>query len=1116
MRKLTWIAFLLASTNLRSAEQYVISTIAGGVPLPTPAAASKTSLPNPGALATDSSGNLYVNSDNTLFQISTTGTITRIAGNGRAGFAGDGGLATLAQLDRISGIAIDPVGNIFISDAATSRIRKISASDGTIRTIAGTGTAGYSGDGAAATAAQLNNPTALAVDKAGNLYVADTGNHRVRQVNIGGMITTVAGNGFARYSGDNYLATFASLNAPGGLAIDSAGYLYIADSKNYVVRKIGFGGVITTIAGNGQKQTGGLDLKPNTLANTVPIGSAGAMCFGPSGELYIADPDNDAVWRVKTTFITLAAKIATFGLAVDAAGNLYYENSYWNGTEVAWANVLKLPPNATEPTSVTTLYPWDHIIYGDGGPATAARLRPAAMAFHPSGTVYIADALNGVVRTIDADGIIETFDPLGGIRVAAYSLSGEITLSSVSGLVFDATDNLFVADFYKVRKVTPKGVVTDFASVQNAGRVPGIGTVNALAADPLGNLYASGPVQIRRLMPDGVSNVVAGLARSGLGPDNVGANTSALCAPMQIAVDGYDSFYFADSCNNRVRRVRGALVTTVAGTGTKGFKGDNGPATSAELNTPKGVALDSAGNLYIADTGNHRIRKVATDGTITTVAGDGVPAYLGDGGPAINAELNLPATLEFDKAGNLYVADVGNNALRVILISQPLALATALLPGGTTGRAYAATLPASGGVIPYRWSVDAGTLPPGLALTPGGRITGTPSAPGTYSFTVAVRDAASGTVAQSYAIKVVAPLVLNLPAPLSQAIRGTPYSQTLGISGGTPPYVWSVVSGSLPAGLVLSTTGTITGIPTESGVRSCSVAVTDGANVMAAQGITINVVNPAPSITTEPDLPPAVTGMRYSQVLTAVIFNDLFSWSVSSGSVLPPGLQLAAEGLLSGTPTLAGAFTFTLTITDGAGVKTSQDFRVTIIDATALARKAVLPHIHSANGSLIELGITNSTTNPIGILLQLHADDGSTASTAFVLPPDATSVAPAPISGWSDVLATGALAVTARYESQTIALPSQFGPEIEAAYDNTDGSSTAVVLVNLSAAAATIVTESGSISVPGYGQTTVAVPAGKGTAKFQNPAGNAITGLILQTASDGTLTILSVTVPGVL
>jgi sugar lactone lactonase YvrE len=360
-----------------------------------------------------------------LHAIAAAPVITTVAGIGSSGFSGDNGLAKDAQLASPTGVELDEAGDLYIADRFNHRIRKVIATTGVITTVAGSGltgpaNGGFSGDNGLATNAQLNCPSNVVVDLPGNLYIADTYNNRVRMViTATNIITTVAGDGTEGYGGDNSLATEAQLQGPTGVAIDGLGNLYIADANNNRIRKvIAATGTITTVVGS-----------------------------GPTGH---------------------------------ASGDFS----------------------------------------GDGGLATEAQLN----------------------------------------------------------------------------------------------------------------------------------------------------------YPSDVAVDGAGNLYIADSYNHRIRQVIGTIgvITTVVGSGPTGpgnggFSGDGGLATAARLDFPTGVVMDGAGNLYIADNGNHRIRKViAATGVITTVAGTGVASYGGDNGPAIDAQLNLPAKIAFDGLGNLYIADQDNHRVRRI------------------------------------------------------------------------------------------------------------------------------------------------------------------------------------------------------------------------------------------------------------------------------------------------------------------------------------------------------------------------------------------------------------------------------------------------------------------
>jgi sugar lactone lactonase YvrE len=225
--------------------------------------------------------------------VSTSGTITTFAGNGTQGFSGDGGPATSAGLSYPGGVAVDAAGNLYIADTSNHRVRKVSTS-GTITTVAGNGTFGFSGDDGPATNATLSYPTEVAVDAVGNLYIADTGNLRVRKVSASGTITTVAGNGIYGFSGDGGPATNASLVIPRGVAVDAVGNLYIADYGNSRVRKVSSWGTITTVAGNGSPGFSG-DGGPATSA---ALGYPRGVAVDAAGNLYIADTDNNRVRKV--------------------------------------------------------------------------------------------------------------------------------------------------------------------------------------------------------------------------------------------------------------------------------------------------------------------------------------------------------------------------------------------------------------------------------------------------------------------------------------------------------------------------------------------------------------------------------------------------------------------------------------------------------------------------------------------------------------------------------------------------------------------------------------------------------------------------------------------------
>jgi len=402
---------LLASASLALAQQYTIATVAGGAPPSTPAAAGSISIGQPRRTAVDSAGNIYFSSSHSVFKLSN-GVITLVAGNSRAGFSGDGGLAVNAQLNTPQGIAVDSAGNIYIADSANNRVRIVSG--GIINTFAGNGSfsqgggPGQNNDGGPATNALLHIPMGVAVDKSGNVYIADTANNSIREVTTDGIINTITGDTYPGYNGDAGNAAGGEVNHPSDVAVDSSGNIYISDTNNARIRQITTAGIINTFAGSGS------------------IGWAGDGAAATSTTVYLTAP---------------------IGITLDSSGNLY---------------------------------------------------------------------------------IVENGDS-------------------------------------RIRKVDTKGI-----------------------------------------------------------------------------------------------------ISTIAGNGTAGFSGDGSPAVKAEMNFPTGIAVDSSGSLYIADFQNLRVRKIDSSGNIATVAGNGVLSFSGDGSPALSAQMNTPQGVTVDTAGNLYIADTNNNVVRKV------------------------------------------------------------------------------------------------------------------------------------------------------------------------------------------------------------------------------------------------------------------------------------------------------------------------------------------------------------------------------------------------------------------------------------------------------------------
>jgi uncharacterized protein (TIGR03437 family) len=642
-------------------------------------------------VAVDAAGNVFAaDRDNErVFLISPNGTLSAVAGNGIAGFSGDGGPATSASFSQPSAVAVDSAGNLYIADYSNGRIRKVS--NGIITTVAGNGNSGFSGDGGPATGASLNGADGVAVDAAGNLYIADGGNNRIRKVS-NGIITTVAGNGNSGFSGDGGPAVNASLAFPNGIAVDSAGNLFMADTGNSRIRRVS-NGTITTVAGNGAFGYFGDGGPATNTSLYLPFG----VTVDSAGNIYIADTDNNRIRMVSNGTITtitgdgnpgffdgVPAPVGLVnlpqGVAVDSIGNLYVADTD--------NNRIREVSGGTNALITTFAGNGTYRFSGDGGPATNASLNdPNGVAIDSAGNLYIADTNNYRIRKV-ANGTITTVAGLDSPFLGDGGPATSASLDHPQGVAVDSAGDLYIADTYdnRIRLVFFNGTITTIAGIGGGGGSfsgdGGLATSASLhypvgvAVDSSLNLYIadSENERIREVFFNGTIATVAGNGKLGFSGDGGSAVTASLNYPQGVAVDSAGNLYIADYLNGRVREVSSGTITTVAGGGNPpdGI-GDGGPATSALL-FPSGVAVDSAGNLYIADAANNRIRKVS-NGIITTVAGGGNPSYpgIGDGGLATNASLDLLlGGVAVDSAGNLYIADAGFNRIRQVLVNPPV------------------------------------------------------------------------------------------------------------------------------------------------------------------------------------------------------------------------------------------------------------------------------------------------------------------------------------------------------------------------------------------------------------------------------------------------------------
>jgi sugar lactone lactonase YvrE len=705
---LCWLALFwaLACPMSPGLAQSIITTYAGGkIPIEG-APAITQNLAAPRAVVSDGAGGFYFTSGSKVYRVAASGTLTVVAGNGTAGFSGDGGSAVSAQLRNPYGLAVDSEGNLFILDVEDYRIRKVTPT-GVISTVAGNGVSGFGGDNGPAISAQIR-ANGIAVDSSGNLFIADSGNLRVRKVTAAGVISTVAGNGTYGFSGDGGPAVSAQFRNCSYVAVDKDGNLFIADSFDYRIRKVTTDGIISTVAGNGTKGFGG-DAGAATLAQLQYLTG---IAVDKDGSLFIADY-NYRIRKVTPDGIintvagngiggfsgdggpaTSAKLWYPHGVAVDKDGNLFIADSYNN-------RIRKVTPTGIISTVAGN---GEGRAAGDGGSAALSALDyPTSVAVDAAGNLFIADFHNNRIRKITPAGIISTFAGNGeygfnGDGIPATSATvGEpssVAVSSAGDVFFTDTNN------NRVRKVNLSGTITsigashfwyffDYDGLAPIGEV----CVAGVAADAEGNLYVAVPINqsIWKITPAGAIGLVAGKGDGsyGFSGDGGPATSAKLSFPNGIAVDKNGNLFIADSYNNRIRKITpSGIITTVAGNGIAGFSGDGGPATSAKLWYPLGVAVDGSGNLFIADSHNNRIRMVTPAGIISTLAGKGTSGFSGDGGLATAAQLRYPSGVAVDALGNLFVADSGNDRIRKIqLVLEPPTLAglsPALAAPGTT------------------------------------------------------------------------------------------------------------------------------------------------------------------------------------------------------------------------------------------------------------------------------------------------------------------------------------------------------------------------------------------------------------------------------------------------
>lgn len=571
----------------------------------------------------------------------------------------------------------------------------LQAANGDINTIAG----GYTGDGGSATLAPITNQNQVLSNADGSYYVVQTDFDRVSYVNSSGNISTIAG-GITGFSGDGSQATTAKFDHPAGISKDSQGNLYLADTNNARIRKISSSGVVSTFAGGGFLALPLGNPAPATLiqlGTPVDVKASGSSVYFIDGFVMIRRVDSNGIARV-------VAGNGSFGDTPDGSRATSGPLSNIFGLAVdAQGNIFFSQDNRIRKVSTTgilsTIAGTSNSGYsGDGGSPTSALLNgPTSLSFDSSGNLYFVDRLNSVVRKISTSNIISTVAGNGSGGNGTDNVQATSTSISPTSVSVNASGTMFIGVDAAVKKVDAAGIISTVAGVRERS---GSGSFYPCAYSgdngPAVGAGLCAPFKIAKA-PDG-SLYIADTESSEIRKISSQGTISSVygqISPTYVAVDSSGNIYWPSGNSRIIKMNTSGTVSDFAGNSGNGFSGDGGPATQATLSGVSGVAADSSGNVYLIDS--NRIRKVDLSGVITTVAGSGASGYTGDGGSALSATFNSPRGIAIDNTGNILIADQNNNAVREINTSgiiRTVAGNGVLGFAGDGGQAVAANLEA--------------------------------------------------------------------------------------------------------------------------------------------------------------------------------------------------------------------------------------------------------------------------------------------------------------------------------------------------------------------------------------------------------------------------------------